>query len=196
MSAIRIYRQLTKPSTLLRCQFKWTQAPMQTKRFRVLLPLLQCPLAALFGGVGLWQRASILNRRFIGDQTFWDSTAAFHVWPWAFKFAVVENLPAFLAGVLLSWPIGALKPGLPESVELAPSLLFALVLWYWVGLRLDRRPDVHEKTVWGSLTLFTCVSLAGAFVPIGSSGYLPFAALLWLILGFAFRRLSKTSVRT
>jgi hypothetical protein len=72
-------------------------------KFRRLLPVVQCGLAALFGGWGLWERSAILNRVFTADgQTRWDTTAQFHVWPWPFKFAVVTNTPAFLCWALAS----------------------------------------------------------------------------------------------
>jgi hypothetical protein len=74
------------------------------RRFRLLLPITQCGLAAIFGGFGLWQRYAILNRPvFFEGQTLWNSTARFHVWPWPYKFAAIANIPAFLLGVLLSW---------------------------------------------------------------------------------------------
>src|SRR5215471_2333458 len=106
-----------------------------------------------------------------------------------FKFAVIENLPAFLAGILLSWPIGVLKPDLPEAVQLAPSLLFALVLWYWIGSRLDRRWNVRVKAPWVSLAILTAVCLTGALIPIGNTGYLPYAFLVWLVIAIPFRQL-------
>jgi hypothetical protein len=67
-------------------------------RFRTFLPIAECGFAALFGGLGLWQRSTILSRAGFGEgRTLWDSTARFHVWPWPFKFAVVMNTPAFLS---------------------------------------------------------------------------------------------------
>lgn len=163
------------------------------RRFCTLLPVAQCGLAAVFGGFGLWQRSAILSRPFLEGQTFWDTTASFHVWPWPFKFAVVSNLPAFLAGVILSWPIGAIWPRLPEAAQLAPSLLFALVLWYCVGAWLDRRWGVLDKAPWILLAIFTAVCFIGAVIPIGYTGYLPYAALVWLVAAIAFRRMSKLS---
>src|SRR5258705_8498642 len=102
------------------------------KQFRRILPIAQVMLAGLFGGLGLWQRNQILSHDYLFG-IGWNTTARFHVWPWPFKFAVISNLPAFLAGLLLSWPIGAVRPELHEAVQLAPSLLFVLVLWYWIG---------------------------------------------------------------
>ena len=50
-------------------------------RFRTLLPIAETVLAALFGGVGLWQRKQILSQPFLGDQILWESTARYHGWP-------------------------------------------------------------------------------------------------------------------
>lgn len=61
-------------------------------QYRVLLPVIQTIAAVLFGGVGLWQRHAILNQRFIGDQTMWDTTARFHVWPLPYRFAVIREM--------------------------------------------------------------------------------------------------------
>ena len=100
-------------------------------KFCMLLPLGQCGLASLFGGFGLWQRSRILSRPgFFEGTTLWDTTVRFHVWPWPFKFAAVSNMPALLAGLLLSIPIGAIRPTLPEAVQLAPTLLFVVILWF------------------------------------------------------------------
>jgi len=114
---------------------------VQGKRFRRLLPVAQTVLALVFGGLGLWERNETLNRSFLG----WNSTSRYHVWPWPYKLAVVSNMPAFLAGLLLSWPIGGLWPELPEWLQIAPSLLFLPMLWYWVGSRLDRRWGVWTE---------------------------------------------------
>jgi hypothetical protein len=162
----------------------------QGTQFRRILLVSQAVLAAFFGGLGLWQRNEILNRyAFLG----WNSRARFHVWPWSFKFAVVSNLPAFLAGLLLSWPIGLLWPELPEAVQLAPSLLFVLVLWYWVGSWVDRCWGPMEKAPWILLAVFTAVCLIGAFIPMGYIGYLPYAVLLWLAAASALRNMTKRS---
>jgi hypothetical protein len=101
------------------------------KQFRRILPLSQVLLAAIFEGLGLWQRNRILSHDYLFG-IGWNTTARFHVWPWPFKFAVITNFPAFLAGLFLSWPIVAVWPKLHEAVQLAPSLLFVPVLWYWL----------------------------------------------------------------
>jgi len=77
-------------------------------------------------------RGEVLSHAWLG----WNSTAQFHVWSWPFKFAAILNMPAFLAGLLLSLPLEALWPELPESVSYLPVLLFVPVLWYLVGRAL------------------------------------------------------------
>ncbi|HXM23394.1 MAG TPA: hypothetical protein VN948_19210 [Terriglobales bacterium] len=130
---------------------------------------------------------------FFDGTTLWDTTARFHVWPWPYKFAAVSNMPALFAGVLLSVPIGAVKPTLPESVQLAPTVLFVLILWSWVGSRLDRRWTVTEKTPWIGLSVFTVVCLVGALIPIGYTGYVFYGVLAWLITAIPFRRMVKAT---
>jgi hypothetical protein len=161
------------------------------RRFCLLLPIAQCGLAAIFGGFGLWQRSAILSRSFLGNQTLWDSTARFHVWPWPYKFAVICNFPAFLLGLLPSWPLGFFWPSLPEYVETMPVLLFVLPLWSWVGSRLDRRWRVTHKIPWIGLFFFTLISLGGAFLPIGYTGYLPYGLALWLVTAVVVRLVSR-----
>jgi len=149
-------------------------------RFRVRLPVAQFGLAALFGGFGQWQRSAILSRPFFDGQTLRNSTAVYHVWPWPYKFAVVSNIPAFLLGLVLSWPIGTAWPGASEYVTNLPSLLFVPILWYWVGSRLDRRWSVADKTPWIALFVFTLVSVVAASIPIGYVSYVPFGIVVWV----------------
>jgi hypothetical protein len=165
-----------------------TYRMIRYSRFPALLAIAQTFIAALFGGVGLWQRSHILSQTFWGDQTLWDSTARFHVWPWPFKFAVITNIPAFFAGALVSLPIHSLWPKVPEAVDLAPSLVFVAMLWYWVGSRLNRRwGDVNAASVlsgtkipWILLLVFTAACLIGAFVPIGYVGYIYYGVAIWV----------------
>ena len=99
--------------------------------FRVALPIAFTVAGAVFGTIGLVQRAAILNQRLWENQTLWDSTARFHVWPWPYKLAAVLNLPALLGGMLLSVPIVAIRPNLPELAQFAvipPLCASALVL--------------------------------------------------------------------
>jgi hypothetical protein len=157
------------------------------KLFRRILPTSQVALAGLLGGWGLWQRNEILSHDYLFG-TGWNTTARFHIWPWPFKFAVVLNLPAFLAGSLLSWPIGSVRPTTPEYIAMIPSLLFVPILWYWVGLRLDRRWNVTDNLPWIALSVFTLICLTGAFLPIGYVGFLPYGFVVWLFTAFTISR--------
>lgn len=165
----------------------------QVNRFRRMLPITQTVIAAFFGGWGLWQRNEILSRSLFG----WNSTAQFHVWPWPFKFAAVLNAPAFLAGLLLSWPISSVWPELPETVQLLPSLVLIPGLWYWIGSWLDRRQNVTGQNRWAVKTsailllLFALASAIVASIPIGYVSYLPLGTLLWVFTAFGFRYMSK-----
>jgi len=158
-------------------------------QFRRILPISQTVVAMFFGGWGLWARNAILSRPFLGNSTGWDSTARFHVWPWPFKFVAVLNMPAFLTGSLLSWPLDALRPGLPESVSILPVLLCVPLLWYWVGSWLDRRRNA-EKTSnaprgqWILLFVFTSICAVSSSIPEsvgGYVGYVPAGMAIWLI---------------
>ncbi len=159
----------------------------RAKQFRWILPVAQTILAALFGGWGLWERNQILSHSFLG----WNSTARFHVWPWQFKFAAVLNMPAFLCGMLLSWPIGNLWPKLSESVQAAPTLVFVALLWYWIGCWLDRRWRTSTKMPWILLFSLSLVSAGVAWIPVSSfasyTSYLEYGILVWMILGLGFR---------
>jgi hypothetical protein len=161
------------------------------RRFCVILPVAQLGVAALFGGVGLWQRSVILSRPFFEDQTLWNSTARFHVWPWPYKFAVIANLPAFLLGFLPAWPLGVLWPNASEYVANSPFLILVPFLWSWVGVRLDRRWSVGDRAPWIVLFIFTLVCLMGAFLPIGYTGYLPYGLVVWFVMASVIRFISK-----
>jgi hypothetical protein len=158
--------------------------------FRRLLPVVQTVLAPLFGGLGLWQRNEILSYSFFG----WNSTAAFHVWPWPYKFAVVSNMPAFLAGSLVWWPIGVVWPAASEAVANARLLVLVPILWYRVGSRLDRRWGMTDKTPWIALATFTFVCLVGALIRIGYVGYIPYGIVVWLTTAFALWRIAKPAL--
>lgn len=167
----------------------------QGTQFRTILPISQTALAIIFGGWGLWLRNSILSRHFWGDSTLWDSTARFHVWPWPFKFAAVLNMPAFLTGALLSWPLDALRPGLPEWVSILPVLPFVALLWYWIGLWLDqeRRAGKSRNTAkrqWIVLLLFTAICAAASSIPEGIGGYTSY-----LLLGIAVWTIAAMAVK-
>jgi hypothetical protein len=110
------------------------------------------------------------------------------VWPWPYKFAVISNYPATLMGFLTLWPIDIVWPDVPESVHVAPSLLFVLILWYWVGSRIDRRWAVTDKVPWIALSLFTLVCFIGAFLPLDDMGFLPYGFVVWMIAALTLSR--------
>jgi hypothetical protein len=92
-----------------------------------------------------------------------------------------------------------LWPKCPEWIQSAPSLLFVPMLWYWIGSRLDRRWTVtgeggvsrKSKSPWTLLLVFTLVLGAGAFLPLGYVGYLPYGVAVWLAAAFVIRRVSR-----
>jgi hypothetical protein len=153
--------------------------------FHKLLPLSQTIVAIAFGGYGLWLRDSIINKSWLG----WNSTLPFHVWPWAFKFAAILNMPAFLAGGLLSWPLDAIRPGLPESISMLPVLLFVPLLWYRIGLWLDQRSSVDKnrnsiKGQWILILAFTAICAVASSVPpelAGYISYIPLGIAIWVL---------------
>ncbi len=149
----------------------------RTVRFRYVLPIAQAGVAALMGGIGLLQRQHLLGQRLFGDQTFWDSTARFHIWPWPYKFAVIANIPAFFAGLLPAWGVEQVWPRIPETVEGALSLPFVPLVWYWVGYRLS----TSSSTALRFLLVFTLACAVGAVLPIGYVGFIPYGILVWLI---------------
>jgi hypothetical protein len=155
-------------------------------QLRRVLPVAQTILAAAFGSWGLWQRNEILTRSFLG----WNSTARFHIWPWPFKFVAIANLPAHLAAALLFWPLGMVWPNLSESLLLAPSLLLVVLLWYRVGVRLDRWGG-RNRTAWVGVLFFMLFSLLGALLPIGYTGYVPYGVLIWIVAWALLVRLPK-----
>ena len=160
-------------------------------RLRILLPIAQTVSAATFGSVGLWQRYQILNQRLWGDKTLWESTAAYHVWPPPFRFAVVTNIPAFLAGALAEWPIGRVWPHHPEHVGYLPGLACVALLWYWVGLVFDAQSQASKpRTAVAVLVSFTALSVVGVFTP-GYIGYVYYGVLLWVTFTVVLVRLRK-----
>lgn len=166
-------------------------------RLRTLLPVAQCGLAVLFGGVGLWQRHETLNQPWFGNQTLWDTTARLHVWPWPYKFAAILNMPAFIGGMLLSSLLGVFASKLPEIVQSAQALVFVPPLWYWVGSRLDRRlgemdGSPSSKSAWAFLLVLILICLVGAFLPLAYVGYLPYGIAVWIAASLKRGRRANT----
>lgn len=156
---------------------------IQRTQFRSVSPILQTVLAVFFGGRGLWLRNSILSRPFLGTYTGWDTTLRFHVWPWPLKFAVILNMPAFLAGGLLAWPREYLRPGLPEWVTALPVLLVIPLFWYWVGSWADR--NINERARWILLPVFILLCAAASSISEyvgGHTSYVLFGIAIWSIV--------------
>jgi hypothetical protein len=104
----------------------------------------------------------------------------------ALQICCYKNLPAVLAGAVVSWPISEAKPNLSEALQICPWLLFVAALWYWIGLKMDRQWDVREAAPCLLLAIFSVVCVTGALIPIGYTGYLPYAVIIWLGAGLAF----------
>jgi hypothetical protein len=159
----------------------------QETQFRKVLPVVQTTLAVFFGGWGLWLRNSILSQPFFGS-TLWTSTARFHVWPWPIKFATILNLPVMFAGLLLSWPLDYLRPGLPEWVSSLPVLLLIPLFWHWLGSWADKHfnsgsTEDHERWLWALLLFFIFVCAAASSISGyvgGHASYLEFGIGIWL----------------
>ena len=77
---------------------------------------------------------------------------------------------------------------LPEGIQLIPTLVFVLFLWRWVGSRLDQRWTVTSRIPWIAIFVFMVVSFVGAFLPIGYTGFLPYAFAVWTIATIALSR--------
>lgn len=161
----------------------------QPPQFRRALPVLQTSIAILFGGWGLWIRNSVLSRPFWGSDG-WHSTARFHVWPWPFKFAAILNLPALLAGALLSWPLDYLRAGLPEWVANIPALVLIPLFWYWLGSWADGQAVTGNNGSsspwqWILLLLFIFVCAAASSMSSyvgGYASYLEFGIAIWVLV--------------
>ena len=151
--------------------------------FRWGLAVAQLLLAAVSGGIGLWQRHEILKQPFF-DGTLGDSTAAYHIWPWPFKFAIVVNLPALIGSVPVSGGIGLLWNGWNEVADMTLALLFVPVVWYWVGGRM-------ESWSWRRRGIFVAVFFGGSFgvavAPLGYIGFLPVGLMGWVVGAWMLR---------
>jgi hypothetical protein len=169
-------------------------------QFRRFLPIVQCIVAAAFGGFGLWQRSVILSQRAWGEQTWWETTARFHVWPWPYKFAVMLNTPAFLGGTLLAGRLSALGVRPSEIAEGGATLALVPLLWFWIGRRLDRRSGQADRLAdsrvpWAVLIVFFLVCLGGALLPLGYVDFLPLGIALWTVAVPALVWLTRARTR-
>ena len=172
---------------------------VQEAHFRKLLPIAHTFVAAVFGGWGLLLRDSMI-RNSLG----WNSTLRFHVWPWPFKFAAILNMPALIVGGLVSWPLDSLRPGLPESVAVLPTLLFVPLLWYWVGSWADRTgTSAHNKnsrlafSISFLLFALVCAGAASISAFVGSyTSYLIFGIGIWLTVAIVVKAYSALRKRT
>ena len=158
-------------------------------KFRFLLPVSETVTAIVVGGFGLWQRHHILSQPFVGDQTLWESTARFHVWPLPYRFAVISNIPAFLTAAIVEWPIGRLWPQLPEVCGFVLFVLFVPVLWYLLGSLLDK---MQRDKCWAVLLSFTALAIAAMFTP-GHASYILSGCLLWLAFGVVIGRMKGSA---
>jgi hypothetical protein len=160
-------------------------------RFRMWVAVLATTIAEGFGAVGLWQRNHVLSQPLFMGQTLWESTARFHVWPWPFKVGAISAFPAFLGGSIVMMPVNLMIGTLPETAELLPAGALSLLLWYWVAARLERYSPAMR---WASLGVFLVLSLTGALLPIGYTGWLPFGVLAWCVGTLMLRR-SRRNVK-
>ena len=154
-------------------------------RFRGLLTGTVTVVAATFWAVGTWERNQILSQPFINGSTLWDTTARFHVWPWSFKLAAILDMPAFIGGAILMLPFRMIWRTMPEVLDFVPQGGLTVLLWYSVGSRLD----TYSLTArWAALVAFSGVSLAGALMPIGYTGWLLYGVLEWSVAALLPRR--------
>ena len=161
-------------------------------RFRLWVAVLGTAITEGFGAVGLWQRNHVLSQRFFMGQTFWESTARFHVWPWPFKVAAIWAFPAFLGGSIVMIPVNLLIGTHLEAAELLPTGALALLLWYRVASRLER---YSPATRWAWLGIFLALSFAGAMLPLGYTGWFPFGVLAWCVATLLLR-MARRNVKT
>ena len=169
-------------------------------QFRKVLPIVQTAVAVSFGGCGLWLRNVELSAPFF-NSTLWNSTASFHVWPSSYRFAAILNLPAILAALLLSAPIGLVRPHVSEWVFYLPSLLTVPFLWYFLGSWLDRSlfRGSHTKhssaSRWVILLVFALACVLISLIPYNPYRDLPLnfdelGPLLWILLGIGIAAFS------
>jgi len=70
----------------------------------------------------------------------------------------IESASPFLC-LVLTVPVGAIRPTLPEAVQIAPTLLSVWFLWRLVGSRFDRSWSTADRVPWIVLGYFyACLS--------------------------------------
>lgn len=171
---------------------------MRRPQFRRVIPLIQTVVAVTLGGWGLWLRNAVLSQPFFGS-TLWNSTARFHVWPWPFKFVAIVNMPAFVIGGILAWPLDFIRPNFPEWVSGVPTLVFVLLLWSSIGAWVDKKLLVEYsaskyRRVWCYLAIFMFVCSAAASVPESVGGHTSWFVSglgIWLVVGLTIGTLPK-----
>jgi|SRR5215472_1887672 len=176
---------------LLVSNYQDSEDMVERIQFCKVLPFSQTVLAIFFGGWGLWTRNSILSRPMWGG-TGWDTTLRFHVWPWPFKFAAILNMPALLAGALLSWPLDNLLPRFPDW---GPTLLLTPLFWYWVGSWTDKHfssgeNGKYKRGRWAMLLLFMGVCTGASSIPRsvgGYTNYVLFGIAIWVVAAIAMK---------
>jgi len=153
-------------------------------RFRMWVAVWATAIAEGFGAVGLWQRNHVLSQPLFLGQTLWESTARFHVWRWPFKGGAIWAFPAFRGGSIVMMPVNLLIGTLPEAAELLPVGALSLLLWYCVAARLERYSPAIRLA---SLGVFLALSLTGALLPIGYTGWFLFGVLAWCVATLMLR---------
>jgi hypothetical protein len=161
----------------------------RTIQFRKALPVVHTIFAVFFGGAGLFLRDALLNRPFLSNPVVYEPTLRSFIWPWPLKFAAILDMPAVLAGILLSWAIAQidqLRPALPAWTSVLSMLIFIPLLWFAVGAWLDRTLRASQikspDTAWNLCLLFIAIS---AITTVSATKFVVFGALLWLALAMA-----------
>jgi hypothetical protein len=138
-----------------------TTAMTRTIQFRKALPVVHTVFALFFGGTGLFLRNALLNRPFLSNPAVYEPTLRSFIWPWPLKFAAILDMPAVLAGMLLSSAldqIDQLRPALPAWTCVLSMLIFVPLLWFAVGAWLDRTLRASQikspDTAWNLCLLF------------------------------------------
>src|SRR5580700_3328601 len=173
-----------------------TTAMTRTIQFRKALPVVHTIFALFFGGTGLFLRNALLNRPFLSNPAVYEPTLRSFIWPWPLKFAAILDMPAVLAGMLLSSAldqIDQVRPALPAWTSVLSMLIFVPLLWFAVGAWLDRTLRASQikspDTAWNLCLLFIAISAIAAAIPptttVSATRFVVFGALLWLALAMA-----------